>query len=75
MYYPENCQIKDISKDFHLVQNSQDVKACLESIGRMDLLLNIGCLFVQAIDGDIVHVYYSEGFVPYLTNKAYLIHS
>lgn len=54
---------------FSLVQDSQDIVAVLESIGYTGDD-NIGCLFVEVLDGDYGSVYAVESFVPKLHSIA-----
>jgi hypothetical protein len=59
--------VRDIPSDeYHLVQDSQDIHATLESIGRLDELSSTGCLFVRVVGGDYEAVYQCERSVPYL---------
>jgi len=65
--------VEDLKEDFELVTDSQDIKAVLDSIGKMDMYDEVGCLFVLVGDGDYDKVYYCESSVPYLTEYVYEI--
>jgi len=59
--------VADVSADFALVQDSQDVAAVLQHIGRRLMQSEVGCLFVQQSDGDYSAVYMCRRFIPYLS--------
>lgn len=61
--------VADIPDSFSLVQDSQDVKSCLEYIGKLDELDDTGCLFVEYTDADIGEVYQCNGYVPFLARQ------
>jgi hypothetical protein len=54
-------------KRYTLVNDSQDIVATLEQIGRSDCLEdNFGCLLVEVLDGDYGQVWGIASNVPYL---------
>jgi len=61
-------RVSDLPEDqsFALVQDSQDVRATLESIGKLNELDDVGCLFVEVLDGDYGSVYALERYIPTL---------
>lgn len=67
--------VQDINDNdsFALVSNSQDIKAVLEYIGKDDLIDEVGCLFVEMLDGDYGDVYYCKSNIPYLSYNIYKI--
>jgi hypothetical protein len=64
-------RVSDMDERFQLVTNSQDIAATLESIGQGQEFCEVGCLFVEVLDGDYGDVYYCEQSVPYLTDRVY----
>lgn len=66
-------KVSDIPDEYTLVQNSQDITACLEDIGRLDIQDDVGCLFVEILDGEYGSAYYCEGSVPWLNKNVYQI--
>lgn len=66
-------KVSDIPESYTLIQDSQDITATLESIGRLDLVHEAGCLFVEVLDGDYGQVFYANGTSPFLTNNVYRI--
>jgi hypothetical protein len=59
--------VADIPDSFTLVQDSQDVQATLDYIGKLDRLPDAGCLFAEVLDGDYGDVYLCERYIPFLT--------
>lgn len=66
--------VAHMGPEFTLVQDSQDVRATLESVGRLDALDETGCLFVEVLDGDYGRVYQCMRYVPVLTANVYQLH-
>ena len=57
--------VRDIPEHYILLQNSQDIYAVLECIGKLDCLDDCGCLFVEVSDCDYTDVLLCESFTPY----------
>ena len=57
-------QVKDIPSEYQLLQNSQDIQAVSDSIGKD--LSDYGCLFVRVENGDYTGVIGCYSFTPYL---------
>ena len=57
--------VMQLDDAYDLVTDSQEIKAVLELIGRLDMLNDVGALFVCVGDGDYTAVYYTESSVPY----------
>jgi hypothetical protein len=64
-------RVSDMGERFQLVTNSQDIIATLESIGKGQEHCEVGCLFVEVLDGDYGEVYYCEQSTPYLKDRVY----
>lgn len=60
----------DGDKNFILITDSQDIKATLEHIGMESLYDEVGCLFVDLLDGEYGEIYYSGNSIPDL--RAYV---
>jgi hypothetical protein len=60
-------KVEDLQNNlsFDLIQNSQDIKHILESIGIIDNG-NYGCLFVEVLDGEYGEIYGCSSNIPYL---------
>jgi hypothetical protein len=58
--------VRDIPKHLTLVSDSQDIEATLESIGAMDQREDVGCMFVEVLDGEYGAVYGVERSTPWL---------
>jgi hypothetical protein len=67
--------VRDLQDEkYTLVQDSQDVRAVLDSIGYSKRRRNsIGCLLVEVDDGDYGEVWAIDRSVPLLTETAYQI--
>jgi len=52
--------------DDAMLQDEQDIIPVLEAIGRMDVLDDVGTLFVEIRDGEYGRVYFVKTTVPYL---------
>lgn len=64
--------VKDINDPrFSLVTDSQDIEFILEYLGCPELRDEIGCMFVEVLDGDYGEIYYCENSVPWLTSRIY----
>lgn len=59
-------KVKDLGDQFTLIQDSQDIKATLDSIGKSGEFDFTGCLFAEIQDGDYGKVYLCPTFIPYL---------
>jgi Domain of unknown function (DUF6839) len=59
-------KVKDLGEQFQLIQDSQDIHATLESIGKLEEFDFTGCLFAEVRDGDYGNVYLCPTFIPYL---------
>ena len=57
--------------NYDLLDNSQHIRECLESINRLDELDNAGCLIVSIRDGDYTEVWRITGKVPYMQSTAH----
>lgn len=63
--------VAHMGEQFALEQDSQDIQATLEGIGRLDALDETGCLFTEVVEGDYGRVYQCMKFVPVLTARVY----
>lgn len=61
--------VAHVPTEFNLLQDSQDIHACLEHVGMLDRLSDAGCLFALAADGEMLAVYLCERSVPVLTYR------
>lgn len=57
--------VMQLDDAYDLVTDSQEIKAVLEHIGRLDMLNDVGALFVCVGDADYTAVYYTESSVPH----------
>jgi hypothetical protein len=71
-------QVRDLQDEkYTLVQDSQEIKAVMESIGYKYPLFGglPSCLLVEVLDGEYGEVWEIDGFTPFLTETAYQINS
>jgi hypothetical protein len=66
-------RVKDLPEEAILIQDSQDRRAVLESIG-LDLGEDYPTLFVEAGQGEYRRVWGIERFVPYLDEPVTLLY-
>ncbi len=66
-------RVRDIPQDLMLISDSQDIAATLETIGQSNQFNDIGCMFVEVLDGDYGSVYGAERSIPYLDAIAWQI--
>jgi hypothetical protein len=61
------CKVEELQGEkYTLVSDSQDVKATLESIGKLDQLSDYGCLLVAIENGDYSEVWGVQNCTPWL---------
>ena len=69
----EHRQISTLGEEYQLIQDSQDIDATLESIGRMDMRDELEHLFVLVGDGEYLEVWYGIRFTPHYTDNVFRI--